>query len=58
MGFVKGKKVYVKGARGPMGPWEVAEVLGNGKYKLKDGNKLLVKIFNERDLSARLHLNE
>ncbi len=41
-----------------MGPWEVVEVLGSGKYKLKDGNKLLDKIFDEKDLSARLRLNE
>lgn len=58
MGFEKGKKVYVQGGRGSMGPWEIVEVLGSGKYKLKDGNKLLDKIFDEKDLSARLRLNE
>ena len=53
MGFTKGKKVYVNGARGPMGPWEIEEVLENGQYKLKDGAKVLDKVFNEADLSEK-----
>lgn len=53
MGFEKGKKVYVEGARGRMGPWEIVEVLGNGQYKLKDGGEVIQKIFEERDLSEK-----
>jgi protein involved in polysaccharide export with SLBB domain len=60
MGFKKGKKVYVDGARGPMGPWEIVEVLGNGQYKLKDGDEVMQKIFEEKDLSEkpRVHGDE
>ena len=53
MGFTKGKKVYVNGRRGPVGPWEIVEVLGNGRYKLNDGQKVVDKVFNEADLSTK-----
>ena len=45
--------VYVNGPRGAMGPWEIVEVLGNGQYKLKDGDRVLDKIFKEAVLSLR-----
>ncbi len=53
MGFTIGKKVYVNGARRAMGPWEIVEVLGKGQYKLKDGDEVLDKIFEEKDLSEK-----
>ena len=53
MGYKIGEPVYVKGPRGSVGPWDVAEVLGNGNYKLKEGNQVKQRIFREDELSRK-----
>ena len=53
MGFNIGKKVWVNGPRGSMGPWEIVEVLGNGSFKLKDGDHVKQRTFREDELSEK-----
>lgn len=47
-----GSKVWVNGARAPMGPYEVVQKLGSGQWKLKKDGVILDKAFDEKKLTV------
>lgn len=50
MGYVVGTEVQVDGPRGKSNVFTIGEDVGNGWYRLRDGSKLLPKLFAEEDL--------
>lgn len=50
MGYVEGMLVKATGPRGQK-LLTIHKVLGNGKYQLKDGEKVLNKIYDDADIS-------
>lgn len=50
MGYKEGTMVKATGARGAK-VLTIHKVWGNGKYQLKDGDKILPKIYEEADIS-------
>ncbi|KAL8634790.1 MAG: hypothetical protein Q9226_009434, partial [Calogaya cf. arnoldii] len=50
--FKKDDEVYSNTARGSVGPFKVAEVLGDGRYKLrKEDGKKMKKTYDKGNLS-------
>ena len=48
--FCENQEVYVKGRRGFLGPYTIDRVLGDGQYKLRDGQAIMPDIYKQRNL--------